>query len=123
MPRLGEEQAVLEFSDPISIANQFREDNMTVAGQIYVHLPTKVEAAQWTGSNEKAMIEWLPHFKFHALDPEDREQQEWTAEIWVPANNVWVPIETGEWVLVDEIGAYPCKDKVFRRNYVLATEE
>ncbi len=86
-------------------------------GTQYVHNPTRVHALQWTGFNEKAMIEWLKPIPFHAIDPEDAEQPEHTAELLVSANSVWVPIETGEWVLIDSRGAYPCKDEIFRESY------
>jgi len=89
-------------------------------GMQYVHKPTRVHALQWLEFNEKGMIDWLKPIPFHALDPEDAEEAGYpkcTAELLVSANSVWVPIETGEWVLIDERGAYPCKDDVFRQSY------
>ena len=38
-------------------------------------------------------------------------------QIWVAANNAWLALEEGEWVLQDELGFYPCKDVVFRKKY------
>jgi hypothetical protein len=38
-------------------------------------------------------------------------------QIWVAANEAWLPIQEGEWVLQDELGFYPCQDVVFRKKY------
>lgn len=38
-------------------------------------------------------------------------------ELWVEANNAWLPIETGEWVIKDDIGFYPCKWYKFNETY------
>lgn len=85
----------------------------------YIHKPTRVEAAQWTGKNELVIQQWLAPIAFHELDPEDAEEPHQTAELYVNANGVWVPLVTGEWILVDSVGAYPCKDAVFRTSYTL----
>src|SRR5688572_6998568 len=38
-------------------------------------------------------------------------------QIWVAANEGWLAIQEGEWVLQDELGFYPCQDVVFRKKY------
>jgi hypothetical protein len=86
----------------------------------YVHCPTRVEACQWTGKNALVIQQWLAPIAFHELDPEDAEEPEQTAELFVSANSVWVPLVTGEWILVDSLGAYPCKNDIFLASYLRA---
>lgn len=84
----------------------------------YVHKPSRVQACRWTGHNALVIQQWLAPIQFHELDPEDAvDDPDATAELFVNANHVWVPVVNGEWILVDSIGAYPCKDEVFRENY------
>ncbi len=78
---------------------------------------------QWTGKNEKAIQEWMKPAGFHEVLPVHRWKQEHTAELWVAANSAWVYIETGEWILCDIKGFYPCKDNVFKESYDLAKPE
>ena len=89
----------------------------------FVHKPTVLSAVQWTGLNELVIQAWLAPILFHELDPEDDTDLGnplATAELFVNANNLWVPVVTGEWILVDKLGAYPCKDDIFRLNYTRA---
>lgn len=90
---------------------------MTAQPAAFVHFPTEVQACQWTGKNELVIQAWLAPIGFHELDPEDAEEPGQTAELFVNANSVWVPLVTGEWVLVDSIGAYPCAHDVFLASY------
>ena len=55
---------------------------------------------------------------FFALDPEDRgDNPDATASLYVAANSVWLGVETGEWILQDSKGVYPCKPDVFEATY------
>jgi len=91
---------------------------VTAQPAAFVHFPTEVQACQWTGKNELVIQAWLAPIGFHELDPEDAEEPGQTAELFVNANSVWVPVVTGEWILVDSIGAYPCKNDIFLANYI-----
>lgn len=83
----------------------------------YRKRPLEVDAIQWTGDN----LNQLLHFTqggFDLIDPEDRvDDPDCTAQLHVSANGVWLPIETGEWVIRDVRGWYPCKPDVFDRTY------
>lgn len=86
----------------------------------YRKRPVVVEAVRWTGDNEAEIQAWVGAAYFNALDAEDRENAddpEHTAQLLVRANSVWVGMKTGEWVLQDKLGAYPCADSVFTQNY------
>lgn len=77
------------------------------------------EAMQWKGDNLAEIQAWMECVSFfHKLDVEDREDNpDATAELYVNANGVWLTLETGEWIIKDEKGFYPCKDDVFRKTY------
>ena len=83
-----------------------------------------IEGVQWTGDNAQELREFCTTTAtgisggFHTLYPEDTDDNpDWTAELWVAANGVWVGIETGEWVLRDSVGYYPCKDEIMQKNW------
>lgn len=99
---------------------------------VFVHLPTEVESLQWTGDNlvDMQMFTGNRGLRHHDswtvpaftpigtyLHPDLCEGA--TAELWVEANKQLVPIMTGEWVIKDELGCYPCKDEVFVKSYEL----
>ncbi len=83
----------------------------------FVHFPTEVQACQWTGKNELVIQAWLAPIPFYELAPEDREEPDQTGQLFVNANSVWVPVVTGEWILCDSLGAYPCQNDKFLANY------
>lgn len=83
----------------------------------YRKKPIEVQAMQWTGDNAEAIRAWTGS-KFDVLDPEDRvDNPDHTAQLLVDANSVWMGIETGEWILCDRKGFYPCKADVFAETY------
>lgn len=83
----------------------------------YRKKPLEVEAIQWTGDNANSIHAWAG-WKFDVLAPEDRgDNPDYTAEVFVDANSVWIGIETGEWILRDSKGFYPCKSDVFAETY------
>lgn len=85
----------------------------------YRKKPAERQAMQWTGDNVDALFEFTEG-NFHPLDDRDREligNTDCTAELYVAANSVYLAIETGEWVLRDSEGFYPCKAHVFADTY------
>jgi hypothetical protein len=83
----------------------------------YRKKPIELQAIQWTGDNADAINDWCG-WKFDLVDPEDRgDNPDHTAQVFVDANSVWIGIETGEWILKDRKGFYPCKPDVFAETY------
>lgn len=73
---------------------------------------------QWTGDNEAEIQSWTGKDGFYSVASENRDDgQVFTASLWVAANLTWLGIETGEWVLKDSGGFYPCKPDVFAATY------
>ncbi|WP_222840698.1 hypothetical protein [Actinosynnema mirum] len=84
----------------------------------YRKRPVVIEAMQWTGTNEADLQAWTGAGRFHAIAPEDRsDDPDQTAALFVDANSAWLGITTGEWVLRDSAGFYPCKAEVFAATY------
>lgn len=46
----------------------------------------------------------------------DEKEHPPTGELWVEANQTYLPIEVGEWVVKDKLGFYPCKDEIIKAN-------
>lgn len=79
--------------------------------------PVIVEAIQWTGDNSDE-VHTFAGGEFYVLDDEDRkcaDDPEHTASLFVAANSTWVGMRTGEWVLRDTAGSYPCRNENFAR--------
>lgn len=81
--------------------------------------PVEVEAIQWTGSNPAAVRAFTGD---HRPTPDSGTHMVFTAqsghgELYVAANNAWVDIEVGEWIIRDARGFYPCKPDIFAATY------
>ncbi|ACH63018.1 hypothetical protein Cali_32 [Mycobacterium phage Cali] len=108
----------------------------------YRKKPVVVEALQWTGDNAEDLAEWatmpchgaIPGSElicFMSMDDdeifdtvESMRYDEFravgaTAALWVNANQSWLPIKDGEWVVKDRLGFYPVEDGVFAETYEL----
>lgn len=77
---------------------------------VYRKRPVTIEAVQWTGKNKQELIDWTG-------GSEGFTDATGVAELWVEANNAWLPLEVGEWVLKDSLGFYPCKNDMFLHSY------
>lgn len=86
--------------------------------QTFRKKPIEVEAIQWTGKNPAAVRAFTgmhqignggEHFVFTT--------QAGHGELFVAANDAWLDIEIGEWILRDERGFYPCKPEMFEQSY------
>jgi hypothetical protein len=78
----------------------------------------KVEAVQWTGSNEAAMAALCSPFDFQTIDPEDRvEDPDQTAAVRTHSHGGWIGLKPGDWVL-REAGRYStASDAEFRADW------
>lgn len=97
----------------------------------YISVPTEIEAVQFDGSNfheVRELVGYRPKsctyrenvYAFQPIGtylPSYGKPERVFGELWVDANQQWLPIEVGEWIVKDELGAYPCKDDVFKKKY------
>ena len=85
--------------------------------QKYRKKPVVIEAMQWTGDNEEQLMAWSGG-AFCPLDVEDcGDNPDETGSLYVAANSVHLGVVTGEWVLKDSAGFYPCKADIFAATY------
>ncbi|QDF18926.1 hypothetical protein SEA_SCENTAE_207 [Gordonia phage SCentae] len=92
---------------------------------IFRALPVELRAKQWLGSDSSKdeLAEWMDSVsKNGALSL--RQIQSGRApeinsrlELYVKANDSWLPLEHLEWVALDENGFYPIKPFTFARKY------
>lgn len=77
----------------------------------YTSSPVTITAHRYREENVAALASWMG-----TQNVRYRPRIHLT-QIWVAANEAWLPLEDGEWVIQDELGFYPCKDVVFRKKY------
>lgn len=97
--------------------------------KIYRKKPIVIEAMQWDGSNIADLWEWvtaeflygpIPAEPAYGPDADGKgcdAQPARPAGLYVAANDVWVNIEIGEWIIRDSLGFYPCKPSIFDTTY------
>ncbi|MEU2002047.1 hypothetical protein ACH47B_13245 [Rhodococcus sp. NPDC019627] len=88
--------------------------------QTFRKRPVEIQAVRWTGENLTEVHEFTGEGKFAILAEIDRMvcgNPDCTAELFVAANRVWMAIETGEWIIQDAKGFYPCKPDIFAATY------
>lgn len=79
--------------------------------------PVEVEAVQWDGTNYRELFEWTDAC-FWETDELDRvDDPDATGALYVAANSVHVGVVTGEWIIRDKLGFYPCKPDIFDATY------
>ncbi|QLF83648.1 hypothetical protein SEA_REDWATTLEHOG_145 [Gordonia phage RedWattleHog] len=85
----------------------------------FVHRPTTIEAMQWTGDNADELSRWMAGFgEASALRIyTETGAEQVVLDLYVAANDTWLPLEMGEWVARDVAGFYPIKDYVFQESY------
>jgi hypothetical protein len=88
--------------------------------RLYRKKPVVVEAMRWTGDNNAEVMEWCGTHR------EDHEEQLVFVPLahpkpllWVAANQAYIPIECGDWIIRDALGFYPCKNEMFEATYDL----
>lgn len=81
----------------------------------YQTRPVIRDCEQWTGDNEEFLTQ---KFGLDILFTwGDDPPIPLKASIWVEANQEWLSIEVGEWIIKDQHGIYPCKNDVFHEKY------
>lgn len=85
---------------------------MTTAQQ-YRKKPVVNWAVQWTGDNTGDVIDFVGRDKF-VVNVDGH-----TAQLYVAANNAWLPVQHNEWVIHDDSGFYPCLPERFAETYEL----
>lgn len=73
--------------------------------------PVVIEAKQWTGGNINELWEWAGADNIYG--PTEANP----LRLYVAANNAWLDLVPGEWILRDRLGFYPCKADVFAETY------
>lgn len=82
----------------------------------YRKRPVVIEARQWTGENTDAIVAWVTSEHFYTTQPG------LLARLYVAANDSWLTVEAGEWIIRDVAGFYPCKPDIFEATYELVSE-
>ena len=80
----------------------------------YKSRPTTVEAIQYTGDPN-------PIWDAIGADNFYVPTENANPKLYVAANNAWLEIALGEWILKDEHGYYPCNHSTFMRKYEAST--
>lgn len=85
----------------------------------FTSVPTEVVAMRWTGDNQNAIWDWISAQFFYGplpvgdpIAPRGRP-----AELWVAANQEWLKLNVGCWIIQDQLGYYPCEDEIFQVKY------
>lgn len=76
--------------------------------------PTTIRAMRWTGDNYSDLKAWGASVYL--------DTTRGVLVLWVAANNASLDLEEGEWIAHDEIGYYPIKDEMIKRNYDEVTD-
>lgn len=103
----------------------------------FVKNPVEFDAVQWTGENLEEIQQFCGTRTVDSVDADKFEIQVFsligerlvadvhpgtTGELWVEANKQTLALETGEWVIKDERGFYPCKDEIMKKNNTPITD-
>lgn len=75
----------------------------------YRKKPIEVEAMQWRGDNEPELARWS-HGAFYL-------NADGAPHLYVAANHASLRLMSGEWVIHDSKGYYPCQADVFEATY------
>jgi len=77
----------------------------------YRKRPIVIEAMQWDGDNIADLWDWAGAANVYG--PTEANP----LRLYVAANEAWLDLETGEWIIRDSRGFYPCKAEVFEATY------
>lgn len=81
----------------------------------YRKKPVVVQAMQYSGSNAKAVQQFVGGAGFALVHSEDPEI---TAVVWDKLHSTWVGVKDGQWIIKGVQGEfYPCDDEVFKETY------
>lgn len=81
--------------------------------------PVTIEAMQWTGNNVQDLWEWVGADNLYGPLPvgDPLSPDGSPARLYVAANDAWLDLDVGEWIIRDRLGFYPCKAEMFRASY------
>lgn len=81
--------------------------------------PVQVQAMQWTGDNINALWDWIgASWLFGPLPQGDPLAESGRpARLFVAANDGWLDLTIGEWIIKDASGFYPCLPDRFSETY------
>ncbi len=80
--------------------------------------PLEVEAMQWDGTNADELSTWTDGaFNSSPCGNTEDHSALVTACLYVAANVQHLGIVTGEWIIADQAGFYPCKPDIFEATY------
>jgi hypothetical protein len=93
--------------------------------RLYRKKPVVVEAMQWTGGNREEIIDWTGTHSGTGWVTEGEIMfplsnilgEVGNPRLHIAANNIWVELEPGEWIIKDARGFYPCKPEIFEGTY------
>lgn len=90
----------------------------------YQHKPTIIRVIQWTGGNERELIDFT-HGRFAPIDPEDRiEDPDETGQLFTEEHGVWVGLHLGQCVAKFGDGDYQAiSAATLAEDYEAVTEE
>lgn len=74
------------------------------------------DCEQWTGENAEFLSAKFGLDVLFVWDG-DRPEPTLVCSIYVNANDAWLVLQVGEWIIRDSHGIYPCKDDVFHEKY------
>lgn len=85
----------------------------------YRKRPITVEAKQWTGDNLEELWDWIGADGLYGPLPIGDPLRPFgqPARLYVAANDAWLDLEIGEWIIRDSKGFYPCKHDIFEVTY------
>lgn len=73
--------------------------------------PVVIDAMQWTGGNINDLWDWAGADNIYG--PTEASP----LRLYVAANDAWLNLEVGEWIIRDSEGYYPCKPDIFAATY------
>lgn len=91
--------------------------------QQYRKKPVVIEAKQWTGENIHDLWGWAGAGSVYGPVPAENGRPAAPARLYVAANDAWLDLEVGEWIIRDARGLYPCKPEIFEATYELVDED
>jgi hypothetical protein len=77
----------------------------------YRKRPVVVDAMQWTDDNIQELWDWANAEVIYGPTESN------PLRLYVAANDAWLDLEIGEWIIRDSRGYYPCKVDVFEVTY------
>lgn len=88
-------------------------------------LPVVIQAIQWTGTNQRAVLQFTGASKF-LLPPPGMQwgDGQFSAKVFDRLHAEWIPLRTGDWVMCGVKGEfYPCEQDTFDKTYEIVSAD